>query len=504
MNSHIAPAKIVLTTFGSFGDVHPYLAIGRELKARGHHVVVATCELYRGAVESAGLEFFAVRPDLPDLENNADFYARVMNPLGGGAKYLLQEIVAPSVRQTFADLCEATRDADVLISHSMSVVAPLVALTSHTRQSSTRKRPLIWISAVVSPMFLQSVSDAPSLPLVPALARVPFLGEIAARSWNRWMGNWLAQPLDSLRDLRHELGLPPAVSPLFADAHSPHRVLALFSPLLAPPQTDWPPQTRAVGFCFHDRNRDENEGNSPTPANEIAAAAAHIWPPAAESLSKPLVQTVCLSGAAPLRAAASIGARGIGARKSHREFNSELQKFLEQSARPPILFTLGASSAMNAGEFWQESARAVALLKRRAIFVLGRELESASKFSSPHIFCVSYLPLSQILPCCESAVHHGGIGTIALCLQAGTPMILVPQAQDQPDNAWRAARMGAARLLPKSRYRAERVARELRALSSTRYYDRRAQFFRARIAREDGTQTACDEIEKTIANEPGA
>ena len=57
--------RIVLNTFGSYGDIHPYLALGMELRARGHSVVVATMEIYQEKVRNAGLEFAAVRPNIP-------------------------------------------------------------------------------------------------------------------------------------------------------------------------------------------------------------------------------------------------------------------------------------------------------------------------------------------------------------------------------------------------------------------------------------------------------
>ena len=61
--------RIVLSTFGSFGDVHPYVALARELKARGHMPVVATSEMYREKMDAAGVELFPVRPDdLPSYD----------------------------------------------------------------------------------------------------------------------------------------------------------------------------------------------------------------------------------------------------------------------------------------------------------------------------------------------------------------------------------------------------------------------------------------------------
>src|SRR5262249_34135684 len=41
------PMRIVLSAFGSLGDLHPYLAIALGLRDRGHEAVVATSEYYR-------------------------------------------------------------------------------------------------------------------------------------------------------------------------------------------------------------------------------------------------------------------------------------------------------------------------------------------------------------------------------------------------------------------------------------------------------------------------
>ena len=52
-------AKIVLSTFGSLGDLHPKIAIGIELKKRGHEVVFNVMEFYREKIESLGFEILA-------------------------------------------------------------------------------------------------------------------------------------------------------------------------------------------------------------------------------------------------------------------------------------------------------------------------------------------------------------------------------------------------------------------------------------------------------------
>ena len=54
--------RIILNTFGSFGDVHPYMAIALELRQRGHHPVIATSELYREKMLASDFEFVPVQP----------------------------------------------------------------------------------------------------------------------------------------------------------------------------------------------------------------------------------------------------------------------------------------------------------------------------------------------------------------------------------------------------------------------------------------------------------
>jgi len=54
--------RTVLTTFGSLGDLHPYIAVALGLKARGQEAVIASSDHYRQKIEALGIGFRAVRP----------------------------------------------------------------------------------------------------------------------------------------------------------------------------------------------------------------------------------------------------------------------------------------------------------------------------------------------------------------------------------------------------------------------------------------------------------
>lgn len=59
--------NIVIQVVGSRGDVQPFVALGLELKERGHRVRLATHMAFRDFVEDYGLEFFNIGGDPAEL-----------------------------------------------------------------------------------------------------------------------------------------------------------------------------------------------------------------------------------------------------------------------------------------------------------------------------------------------------------------------------------------------------------------------------------------------------
>lgn len=59
--------NIVIQVIGSRGDIQPFVALGKELKAHGHRVRLATHLAFREFVLEAGLEFFSIGGDPAEL-----------------------------------------------------------------------------------------------------------------------------------------------------------------------------------------------------------------------------------------------------------------------------------------------------------------------------------------------------------------------------------------------------------------------------------------------------
>jgi rhamnosyltransferase subunit B len=233
--------RIVVNTWGSFGDVHPYMAVALELRARGHRPVIATMEGYREKLEAAGLELAPVRPNIAQpKEQEAELIQKIMEPRTG-PRFLMEEIVYPAIRDAYHDLLIAVEGADLLITHPAAPAGPLVA----------RKTGLPWISTVLAPLSFFSVYDPPIPPVMQWTTRVfSLLGPRVLKLFFDVMKNeYKAKPV---LEFRAELGLSDYGNPMFDGQHSLFRVLAMFSKVFAAPQPDWPPQTEITGFCFYD------------------------------------------------------------------------------------------------------------------------------------------------------------------------------------------------------------------------------------------------------------
>src|SRR5206468_5706426 len=142
-----------------------------------------------------------------------------------------------------------------------------------------------------------------------------------------------------------------------------------------------------------------------------------------------------------------------------------------------------------------QSIAAAQALGRRAVLLIGDRRNLPDKLLTPQLIAVDYAPYQSLLPRACLMVHHGGIGTTSEGLRAGIPTLIVPFAFDQSDNAAHAARLGASRTLPRKKYRAARVAKELDILLTRPDYAIKASAVGQQLRSENGAEVASDLIE---------
>jgi UDP:flavonoid glycosyltransferase YjiC (YdhE family) len=314
-------------------------------------------------------------------------------------------------------------------------------LVSHVLTYAARlvaeKQGIPWVCAFLQPLGFFSAFDPPVLPLIPFLSRLRFLGPTFHRALFHLAKRSCRSWDHPWHRLRAELHLPPtAENTLFDGLYSPPLVLAMFSHLFAGKQPDWPQQTVVTGFPFSER--DGQSGLTP-----------------------------------------------------------ELVRFLD-GGQPPIVFTLGSSAVQGAGPFFEHSAAAAKLLGRRALLIAGRDAGNLSESLPDGVEACDYAPFSALFPRAAAIVHAGGVGTTGLAMRSGRPMLVMPCAHDQFDNASRVTRLGIARTISRRRYGPARAAAELRHLLDDPGYSQRASKIGTSVRQENGVQTACDELEGVI------
>jgi UDP:flavonoid glycosyltransferase YjiC (YdhE family) len=178
---------------------------------------------------------------------------------------------------------------------------------------------------------------------------------------------------------------------------------------------------------------------------------------------------------------------------------AELEDFLT-GGDPPIVFTLGSSAVGAAGSFYREGLTAAAALGFRAVLLVGPHGGGVARNRSTRdAIVIEYAPHEELFARSAAVVHHGGIGTTGQALRSGRPMLVVPFAHDQPDNAARVKRLGVAHVIPIRRYRAGPVARALSTLlTEPEHRDRAIQIARV-VRQEQGTTAAADALERILA-----
>ena len=266
--------RIIFSTFGTFGDINPLVALSLELKRRGHTPVLAVPAMFRSKIEPLGIEFTAVRPD---QDPTAKHMVEMIWDVKKGTERGLREFLFPAIRDSYHDLLaavEAKGGADLLVTGELAYAGPIVAETTGVP----------WVSYVLAPLSFFSGYDPPVLPPFPTLAKiqslVPGVGRLIPH-FARFVTQHWPKPIYALRK---DLGLPRGKNPIFDAKHSERLVLALFSRVLGDPQPDWPPSARITGFAFYD-----GDAGNMSLAPELEAFLAAGPPPLVFTLGSAVV-----------------------------------------------------------------------------------------------------------------------------------------------------------------------------------------------------------------------
>jgi rhamnosyltransferase subunit B len=224
--------RVLLVSMGSAGDLLPFIALGRALRARGHDVTVLSNGYFRDVAENAALRFVEVCSADDHVKRTRQRSCwGLWRSFTEGGRNLLDDM---------------SRVFETVAAHYVpgeTVVAATGLMFGARIAQEKLGLPLATVH--LSPLCFRGVHDDMSWPRwMPLPVRRVIFGMLE-RGIDRLFGG-------AINRFRSQLGLPPAVRILSGWWHSPQMVLGLFPDWLCPPQPDWPANTVLTGPPLYD------------------------------------------------------------------------------------------------------------------------------------------------------------------------------------------------------------------------------------------------------------
>ncbi len=228
--------KIVLSTWGSTGDVYPFLALSKQLLKAGHEVRVCTLEIYRDHFVEIGVDFYGVgNPfDEDHFHQTMDAIVRIKNPLKS-AIMIAEKGILHGAEKWYQDCLKGMEGYDLAICHSADIAGQEAAIRRH----------LPWITVSYCPGFIKTVYEAPR--------PVPNLGtSLNGLMWRivEWLMRRDIDPM--FNDFITSIGGQPRELIGLQGMYSPELNLIAASPSINKPPPDLLKKHKFTGVWFLD------------------------------------------------------------------------------------------------------------------------------------------------------------------------------------------------------------------------------------------------------------
>ena len=235
--------RIAIVSFGSRGDVQPYVALGLGLKHAGHAVRVVTQRDSESLVREYGLDYGAVAGDIRAMMQS-DVGQQMINTPPNPIQFARKDmqLVGPLLRQMALDCLTACEGSNVLL---------CFAFFRSFGMSLAEKLHIPYAEVAVVPMHPTRAFSSPSLPFSQYR-----LGGTLNRITSLMVQEAFAQVFrPGVNRVRQEVfHLPPwpVWKAVPSRRHQRNLVLYGFSPSVVPRPVDWDELIKVTGYWFLD------------------------------------------------------------------------------------------------------------------------------------------------------------------------------------------------------------------------------------------------------------
>ncbi|KZL21563.1 Desosaminyl transferase EryCIII precursor [Pseudovibrio axinellae] len=234
-------AKILIFTYGSRGDVEPFIALACGLAARGHEVTISTAAKYGDWIKEFNLAFQPLSNDTIDLIDTPDGKAAIEGSSGffkriaAGARLARKSGPLNSALNIDAWHAAQAVTPDLIVYHPKMIAAPHIA--------EALKLPAVM--GLLQPMIVPTsefpAAGLPNLPL-PGYNRLGYeLIKLSYSGFRKSTNHFRTQTLKLAPiQRRSEVLFPPTLTPI--------KTLHAISPWVTPQPKDWPNTAIMSGY----------------------------------------------------------------------------------------------------------------------------------------------------------------------------------------------------------------------------------------------------------------
>jgi rhamnosyltransferase subunit B len=234
--------NFLLVSYGSAGDIHPYLALGKALRLHKHRVIFITNEYFRSAVEFAGLEFKKVG-------TKEEYESISQSPLlfdsTKAFEFVAKEVIMKHMREYYDAIKSLANEDAVLIAQSIAPAARI----------AHEKLGIPYATFNLQPMSIWSIHQPPRFSGLAIPGFLPlWLKSYILNAANKHVIDKQFAP--GINKFLSELGIPAQKNFFTHWLYSPQKVIVAFPEWFAKPAVDWPSHTTLTGFISLD-NKEE-------------------------------------------------------------------------------------------------------------------------------------------------------------------------------------------------------------------------------------------------------
>ncbi|NIY76930.1 glycosyltransferase family 1 protein [Thalassospira sp. HF15] len=434
---------VMLMTYGTRGDVQPFVALGRGLLQQGHRVTLAAPERFAGFVTEYDLEFEALTDALIALMDDRLFassadpkasrFQKITSLIALGKKTRgLQDVLLDDIFKTISQ-----DKPDVIVFHPKTFGAFAIG----------RHFGIPTVMAQLIPSFIPT-GDYPHM----GIPDLGFRGGLG-RCYNLLTSKLMCRLLNATlrRQVcrwaeRRQNGIKAKDLDIVKSCQSGALpIIHAFSEAVIARPDDWPKHATVTGYWFLDNSP---QTQAPDPA---------------------------------------------------------LQKFVE-SHKNLIYIGFGSMHGNDPGAMAQMIAKAASQSSGSDVAaIVATGWGGMHDIDWPdNIFAVKEVPHDWLFTKVDIVIHHGGAGTCAAALRAGRPSIIIPFFGDQPFWAKRLHKLGVSpRPIKPAKLDATLLAKQIQTVFKTPSYRNNAERMSREITHEDGIKTAIAQIAAAVENSDG-